>query len=76
MHKLSRFWVGAGLLLVVLSSSAFAQDPAALQEKLDQKLAKEFVKNAAWEQDYDKAKAAAAKDGKVIFAYFTRSYAP
>ena len=39
-------------------------------------MAKEFVKNAAWVTDYDKAKEQAAKDGKLIFAYFTRSYAP
>ena len=39
-------------------------------------LAKPFAKNVAWETDYDAALLRAKEDGKTIFAYFTRSYAP
>ena len=63
----------AGLVLALLSVPTFAQD---LEGNLEKKMAKEFVKNAAWETDYDKARERAAADGKLIFAYFTRSYAP
>ena len=66
-------------LLLGLAMPAIAQDDARtakMQEKFDAKMAKPFVKNATWETDYDKAKEKAAADGKLIFAYFTRSYAP
>ncbi|MHC4958398.1 MAG: hypothetical protein ACYTGN_08470 [Planctomycetota bacterium] len=46
------------------------------EEKLEAKLAKPFAKNAEWITDYDAAKAKAVQSGKLIFAYFTRSYAP
>ena len=65
--------VRAGLLLALLSAPAFAQTS---EEKLAAKMAKPFIANAAWETDYDKARERAAADGKLIFAYFTRSYAP
>ena len=47
-----------------------------LQDRLDQKLKSAFLENADWTTDFDKAKEKAADSGKVIFAYFTRSYAP
>ena len=65
--------VRAGFLLALLSTPAFAQTN---EEKLAEKMAKPFVQNAAWETDYEAACKKAATDGKLIFAYFTRSYAP
>jgi len=65
--------VRAGVLLALLSGPAFAQTN---EERLAEKMAKPFIQNAAWETDYGKACEQAAKDGKLIFAYFTRSYAP
>ena len=64
--------------LLWLSAATYAQDDHQEQMKanLEQKLAKPFVKNAAWELDYDKALEKAKAENKVIFAYFTRSYAP
>ena len=59
--------------IIALSSSASAQD---LEAKLAAKMAKPFVTNAAWVLDYDEALAKSKESGKVIFAYFTRSYAP
>jgi len=59
---------------LVLAVPAFAQD--VLQDKLDKKLAKDFIKKVDWEQDYAAAKKNAAAGNKLILAYFTRSYAP
>jgi hypothetical protein len=68
-----------GLAMPVIGQSANAQDDdraAKMQENFDKKMAKPFLKNAIWETDYDKAMKTAATDGKLIFAYFTRSYSP
>ena len=73
MRTLSVDLFRASLLLALIAAPTFAQTP---EEKLEEKMAKPFVKNAAWETDYDKARERAAADGKLIFAYFTRSYAP
>lgn len=72
----TRLRVSAGVLaaLLLLAAPGFAQGD--LEAKLEQKLAKDFVKNAAWVTDYDAAKAQAKESGKLIFAYFTRSYSP
>ncbi|MEM7200046.1 MAG: hypothetical protein AAF628_07260 [Planctomycetota bacterium] len=68
----------AALLTSALASIAPAQDDEqqTLIEKRDQKLAAAWLQNAAWITDYDKARAEAESSGKIIFAYFTRSYAP
>ena len=68
-----------GLILAFHVPAHAQQQPASqekLQESLDNKLKKGFIKNAAWERDYDEAKTKAAGAGKLIFVYFTRSYAP
>jgi hypothetical protein len=50
------------------------------QEKLisrwEAKQAEPWFQAGRWIHDFDAAKARAAKEGKVIFAYFTRSYSP
>jgi hypothetical protein len=60
----------AGLALAAVLSG---QD-ADLVAKRDAKLQAEFLQKAAWVTDYDAAREEAKKTGKVIFAYFTRSY--
>lgn len=47
----------------------------ALIKLREEKLAKEVFKKAPWMFDYDKARETAKKEGKLIFTYFTRSYA-
>lgn len=47
----------------------------ALIKQREEKLAKEVFKKAPWMFDYDKARETAKKEGKLIFTYFTRSYA-
>lgn len=65
--------VGVMLLGALLTATAPAQSN---EEKKAAKLAEPWLANASWIMDFDEAKEAAAKDGKPIFAYFTRSYAP
>jgi len=66
----------ATLALLAAALPARAQDNQdAMKENLAHKLEKPFFKKTKWITDYDEAKAAAKKNGKLIFAYFTRSYA-
>ncbi len=71
-----RITAAALALLVALSSVAQAKTQEELKQSLEKKLAKPFLKNAAWVQDYDEAKKQAKAQNKLIFAYFTRSYSP
>ena len=48
---------------------------AELVAERDKKLAKEFLKTGGWISDYDKAREEAKKSGKLLFTYFSRSYA-
>ena len=64
----------AGLLGLV--AIVAAQDQDAMKANYEAKLAKDFVKNATWITDYDKALNTAKAQNKPIFAYFSRSYAP
>ncbi len=63
--------VGALSLLSALP----AQDQEHLIAERAKKLAKPVFENANWMFDYDKAREEAKKQGKVLFTYFTRSYA-
>jgi len=66
--------LSAGLaLLLALAGSAAAQS---MEERLEAKLKKPFLKNAAWVLDFAEAKRQAKAQNRLIFAYFTRSYAP
>ena len=64
---------------VTVAAPSLAQNPQPSQEQLielrTKKLAKPVFQLAKWETDYDAARAAAKKDGKLLFVYFTRSYA-
>lgn len=65
-----------GALAVLAAGVAPAQqDDAKFAELRDKKLQVAFLKKATWTTDYDAALADAKKNGKLIFAYFTRSYA-
>jgi hypothetical protein len=67
------------LLLAALASLAPAQQKQTPQEELvalrAEKLAKEVFRKAPWLADYDEARKTAKATGKIVFAYFTRSYA-
>ena len=79
MRTRARLALAAAGLLLLPGAPALAQGSGAaekLQELFEKKSKKDFIKKIAWEQDYDKARETAAASGKLIFAYFTRSYAP
>jgi len=63
-------------LSVAPAVTAAPHGPADLQEKYEAKLALDFVEFGGWITDFDKAKAKAKQEGKVLFTYFSRSYAP
>lgn len=75
MHALTRKLLHLTLGLALVAPAA-AQDQEQMQKNLEKKLAKSFVENGSWVLDYDEAKKIAKEEGKIIFAYFTRSYAP
>lgn len=61
----------------LLATPVAAQDAEmTLQEKYDEHVAAEWVSHGNWMTDYDAALAKAKKEGKYVFAYFSRSYAP
>lgn len=65
------------MMIPLLVAAAFAlQDPTPeeLVARRDEKLASPFLAKAAWRTDYDRAREEAKKSGRIIFAYFTRSY--
>ena len=66
-----------GLLAFCLAASPLAaQDQAELQEKYDTIVEEDWVAHGSWILDYETALAQAKKEGKYVFAYFSRSYAP
>ncbi len=72
--------LGVGVLAAALLASATdAQRTTKSQDELKQlraeKLAKPVFQKADWMTDYDAARAKAKEEGKLLFAYFTRSYA-
>lgn len=68
------------LLALVGSSFCACQMLAGGRAELEalrrQKLGKPVFKMTAWHTDFDDARALAKAEGKLLLAYFTRSYAP
>ena len=46
-----------------------------LIQRRDKKLAGAWIGLAPWQTDFDEARAEAKRSGRLIFAYFSRSYA-
>lgn len=64
-------------VLLVVATVLTAQGPTQdLEARLEAKLAQPFVRNAAWVLDYGKALEESKRSGKLVFAYFTRSFEP
>lgn len=49
---------------------------ADLKAKLEKKVKAKFVETGGWLLDYQEARRQAEKQGKPIFVYFTRTFAP
>ena len=75
-----RIALAAGLAAVLfgsLAAAAPAQDAQdALKEKYAEKIAEPWVAHGGWGLDYEKALEESGKSGKLVCAYFSRSYAP
>ncbi len=72
-----RMLVSAAALLASLLPAQNRSQPSQedLKKLRTEKLAKPVFQKATWVTDYDKARAQAKKENKLLFAYFTRSYA-
>ncbi len=62
-------------LLAALLPAQNTKSQEELKQQRTEKLAKEVFTKATWMTDYDKARETAKKEGKLLFTYFTRSYA-
>lgn len=63
-------------LALAFAAGGAAGQPLTLQERRDAKLASEFINKADWVPRLDRAVVAAKRTERLIFGYFTRSYAP
>jgi hypothetical protein len=70
------------MMAAVLALSALLAQESADQitpeervRRRDAKLSAPFMKNAEWLTDYEAARERAARTGRMILAYFTRSWA-
>ena len=70
-----RLLLSSLLAALCFALPAAAHDVEALTKKRDAKLAEDWFTSNGWTSDYDQARKKAKESGKVIFAYFTRSYA-
>ena len=65
--------------LALLALPSFSQQDVSVEElkkRRDAKMKEAFLKAAPWTTDYDAALEKAFDEDKLIFAYFTRSFAP
>ena len=76
MHTVPTVRAAALCLLFAPWTAAQASDLDSLVEKRDAKWAGEWLKAAHWIRDFDAARREASKNGELIFAYFSRSFAP
>ena len=82
MQSITSTIVVSALITVWAANSApvQAQRPQKSQEELKQsyqaKCQERWFVDGGWTDDYDQARDRAAAEGKFIFAYFTRTYAP
>lgn len=82
MHHVPILTAACSALLASLVSItvAAAQGPTQptqdeLKQKRAEKLGKPVFHRAAWQFDYDQARALAKQEGKLLLVYFTRTYA-
>lgn len=68
----------AGASLVPQGARARRKPPTTeqLKQRYEEALKSPFIAKGHWVLDYDEARARAKREGKLIFAYFSRSYAP
>ena len=65
-----------GLAAPLLAQDESDVEQARLRGELDKKLKQEFVAKGGWVLDYDVARQRAKDENKLLFIYFSRTYAP
>jgi hypothetical protein len=65
----------SGLTTALVLHSACAQQED-LKKSYESKIAEDWFVKGGWSDDYDAVRARAKEEGKIIFAYFSRTYAP
>jgi hypothetical protein len=75
-HRMLRFPPFAVSLLALTALVPGQDEQKELVALRQKKLQSEFLTKVPWLLDFDRAQAKAQQDKKLIFAYFTRSYAP
>lgn len=76
MKLLNRTLLGGLAAALALTPVLGAQSQEDLKAKLQEKLSHEFIEFGGWITDYDAARAKSKAEGKPLFVYFSRSYAP
>lgn len=64
------------MLALTLALPVSAQTSERLEQSYQEKVQGDFVQKVKWERSFDAALARAKKEKKLVWAYFTRSYAP
>ncbi len=64
----------SAVLVALCASPAAAQNVDELRAKYETKIGEDWFTSNGWSDDYDLVRERAVESGKVIFAYFTRSY--
>lgn len=64
-------WLFLGVICLASACSIVSQERGRLRARRDAKLAKPVFSAAPWHTDFDRARDVAAKEGKVLLAYFT-----
>ena len=75
LKRLSLAGLAAGAFLFAPVAASPSNQPD-LEAKYQEKLSKRFIKFGGWVTDFDEARARAKAEDKVLFVYFSRSYAP
>ena len=76
MRTIARRLVGTLTAALALTPLLTAQSQDRLRNLYAEKLTHDFIEHGGWITDYDVARAKAKEEGKVLFVYFSRSYAP
>ena len=76
-HQNLRTKMYATIFTFLVAGSLSAQlTQTELKQRRDRKLAKPVFQSNSWETNYPEALADAKREGRLVFAYFTRSYVP
>lgn len=68
--------LAAGVALLGTADASQGDKQEKYRKNYEEALKAEFIEFGGWVTDYDIARKRAKEEGKLIFAFFSRSYAP